>query len=178
MKNIYKKETINQKQKRLLSVVESVYTLNLNSKSRKKDYVSARVSYIHILRGLGLTYSYIGRLLNKNHATIIHGSKLFSKYYEFDSKFCKSHNKIVNKYEKGGVEYFDIEYLKLESQVKVLKSRIKELDSQNTYLISKLKDMEEYNKKNESMHKLINHKVTPKTEKEIQLKLNRFLNGI
>ena len=71
METTHKIETVFEKQKRLLSVVESVYNLDLKSKCRETKYVSARISYSYILRGLGLGWTFIGSTLNKTHSTII-----------------------------------------------------------------------------------------------------------
>jgi len=178
MEQGYRKETVFEKQKRLLSIVESVYNLDLTKNSRKRDYVSARISYCHILRDVGLGFVYIGKTVNKHYSTMIHNVKSFDTYMRFDERFEEFHSRIVDKFERGSVDYFDVKQLELESQVNLLNLRIKELDSQNANLISKLESIEEYNKKNESMHRLINQKVTPETENEIEFKLNRFFNGL
>mgnify|MGYP001212597156 FL=1 len=178
METGFREETIIEKRDRLLSVVESVYNLDLKSKSRKKEYVAARISYCVILRDLGFGYANIGDFVGKVHATIIYYYNLFEIYKMSDVRFKSFHEKILYKFHKDDITVFDIEKIKLEKEVNVMSLRIKELDSQNTDLISKIKDMEEYNKKNESMHRLINHKITPKNKIEIELNLIRFFNGL
>ena len=178
METGFREETIIEKRDRLLSVVESVYNLDLKSKSRKKEYVAARISYCVILRDLGFGYANIGDFVGKVHATIIYYYNLFEIYKMSDVRFKSFHEKILYQFHKDDVTIFDVEKLELESKVNILNLRVKELDSHNANLTSKLERIEEYNKKNESMHRLINQKVTPATEKEIELKLNRFFNGL
>ncbi len=178
MKTGFREETILEKSDRLLSIVESVYSLDLKIKSRKREYVSARISYCVMLRDLGFGYAKIGKIVGKCHATIIYYYNLFDAYEKTDNRFRKFHEKILYQFHKDDVTIFDVEKLELESKVNILNLRVKELDSHNANLTYKLERIEEYNKKNESMHRLINQKVTPETEKEIELKLNRFFNGL
>tara|TARA_R110000796_G_scaffold184790_1_gene301341 strand:+ start:415 stop:951 length:537 start_codon:yes stop_codon:yes gene_type:complete len=178
METTHKIETVFEKQKRLLSVVESVYNLDLKSKCRETKYVSARISYSYILRGLGLGWTFIGSTLNKTHSTIINNINKFDTYMRFEPTFKAFHKTILDKFERGSVDYFDIKQLDTESEIKTLKLKIKELDLHNSTLTYKIENIEDFNKSNESIHRLINQRVTPDKEKEVELKLNRILNGL
>jgi len=53
-------------------------------KSREQNIISARFAAFYALKMiLHLTYSDIGRLFNRNHATIIHGIRTFEDRAEF-----------------------------------------------------------------------------------------------
>lgn len=171
-------ETPTNKSDRLISIIESVYNLDLKTRSRERKYIGARISYSYILRGLGFGWTYIGLTINRTHATIINNVKQFDTYMKFDPNFKELHEIIADKFDIDDVIIFDSKMLELENQVSTLNLKVKELDSQNSIANFELKNLKEFSKKNKSMHQLINHKVKPETEKEIEFKLKRILNGI
>lgn len=174
----YREETPINKSDRLISIIESVYNLDLKARSRERKYVGARISYSHILRDLGFGWTFIGRTINRNHATIINSVKQFETYMRFDPNFKELHKIIADKFDIDDVIIFDSKVLELENEVNTLNLKIKELDSQNSIASLELNKLKEFSNKNKSLHQLINHKVKPETEKEIEIKLRRFLNGI
>lgn len=178
MKPGFREETKIEICDRLLSVVESVYRLDLKTKSRDRRFVSARISYSMILRDLNFGYSYIGSVIGKHHSTIIYYCNFFDSYKRSDRIFKEMHEEILYKFQKNDVTIFDIKQLDLEKQINILNLRIKELDLHNSNLELELENLKEYNKKNEIIHRLVNHKVKPEKEKEVELKLKRILNGL
>lgn len=73
----------------------------LTQKSRQRDYVQARCIYTALgLKYTDLSKSEMGRIINKNHATIIHYSKIFKNDIKFDRdleiKYLKVEKIILN----------------------------------------------------------------------------------
>ena len=64
----------------------NITSKGLISKSRKQEYVNARNVVSYVLRAqYGLPYSRIGNILGgKNHATVMHGIKVFKDLYPTD----------------------------------------------------------------------------------------------
>ena len=178
MKPEFREETKIDICDRLLSVVESVYRLDLKTRSRERKYIGARISYSYILRDLGFGWTDIGRTINRTHATIINNVKQFETYMKFDPNFKELHKIIADKFDVDDVIIFDSKMLELENQVNTLNLKVKELNSQNSIANFELKNLKEFSNKNKSIHQLINHKVKPEKEKEVELKLRRILNGI
>lgn len=57
---------------KLKKIVNEVFSVDLESKNRKRDVVDARKVYAKILREAGYRYEKIAKSINKDHSTIIH----------------------------------------------------------------------------------------------------------
>lgn len=72
------------------------FNLDLNSKSRKTEYVDARSIYYKILYDFyKLTYEEIGSTVNKNHVSILNGTSNFKYYIELDKFKREKYLKIL-----------------------------------------------------------------------------------
>ena len=175
---IVRDETKSETKVRLKAVVESVYRLDISRNNRQREYVSARISYIRIMRDVGFGVQDIGRSINKHHSSVIHNDKKFDVYYKFDKRFRKFHNIILEKFYVDEDTVIDYKVDELENDNKSLNLKIKELHSQNELLKLKVQSLENQAEKNKSLHEMINTRVKPGTENEIHSKLNRFFNGV
>ena len=81
------------------TVVEKVKQLiiqdELNSKSRERDKIYKRSYLYAILREEGWNLSKIGRLFNRDHATVINGLRCYDNYYGND----KIYHRYIKHYE-------------------------------------------------------------------------------
>ena len=83
----------------LIEIVNGVYDVNIRHKSRKRNIIDARTVFYHLLYNEGYSLTNIGRAINKNHATVINGLKLFEIILKTDIQFntnynvCKAHFK-------------------------------------------------------------------------------------
>jgi len=70
---------------------------SLSSKTRIRNVVEARFVLFYILHKIqGLTSPEVGKLFNKNHATVLHGCTTISGFIEFDKKFEEKVSKLIN----------------------------------------------------------------------------------
>jgi len=60
-----------------MRVDELINEYDLTSKSRKQDYIWNRSAVYNFLHLCNYSLTEIGRMLDKNHATVIHGLKLY-----------------------------------------------------------------------------------------------------
>jgi hypothetical protein len=65
-------------------VKELIQRDNLDSKDRHRDLIYKRSYLYAILRDEGWNFSQIGRLLNRNHATVINGLKIHDQFFGKD----------------------------------------------------------------------------------------------
>lgn len=72
------------------------FNLNLNSKSRKTEYIDARSIYYKILYDFyKLTYEEIGETVDKTHASILNAISNFTYYIERDNIKKEKYLKIL-----------------------------------------------------------------------------------
>jgi Bacterial dnaA protein helix-turn-helix len=78
--------------------VFGVTILDILSKKRNREIVNARHCIIFILRNkYRLSYSEIGRLMNRDHTSIMYAIDVFEKYMANDDDIRESFNKVYDK---------------------------------------------------------------------------------
>ena len=70
-------------------IKEIIQEYDLASKSRDRDKVYHRAYFYSLLREEGWHLSKIGRLFNRNHATIINALKIHDNYYGKDKIYMR-----------------------------------------------------------------------------------------
>jgi len=88
-------------------IKELIQRDNLNSKDRHRDLIYKRSYLYSILREEGWHLSKIGRLFNRNHATVINALNLHDNYFGKD----KIYDRMIKEYLTiFGKEITDIDY--------------------------------------------------------------------
>ena len=69
-------------------LVEKELQLNLDKKTRKREYVFARAVYYRLCHEFTkISLTAIGKNINKDHATVIHGLKIFKSFELFPNMY-------------------------------------------------------------------------------------------
>jgi len=137
----------------LLDLVVDAYKLDIFKKCRKSKYILARITYAQLLKNRGHGASSIGRIMNKNHATILNYFKSFDWFYKTDSIFFAYYNAIEEKMREDFLQQQELNEIELKKELillqkennslylanKELKKEIEELkNSKVMYLESKM----------------------------------------
>jgi transcriptional/translational regulatory protein YebC/TACO1 len=137
----------------LLDLVIDAYKIDIFKKCRKTKYILARITYAQLLKNRGHGASSIGRIMNKNHATILNYFKSFEWFYKTNSIFFAYYNAIEDKMREDFLEQKELNEIELKKELillqkqnnslylanKELKKQIEELkDSKVMYLESKM----------------------------------------
>lgn len=168
------KETI----KHIIDLVNQETGLDIFRETRRREYVDARTFAVKLLRSeLGITTVHIGKLFNKNHATIIHGLKLFDDLYETDNDFKTTYQRIYQKFKlQEPVPVLDEADEKIKKLQNLYDNKIKVLNLENSQLKS-LKYQNESHPYND-IREMIYSRLDPKYKKEFKKVVNTMLNGI
>ncbi len=108
----------------LKTIIREEINIDLNNKDtlkcRDRDFVEARGIYYKLLRKYtNMTYLKIGKTVNKDHATVLYGSKVFKYWLEQDEELLNTYTKIKNRFTKYlGYEKLD---RKLENNLEALR---------------------------------------------------------
>lgn len=73
----------------LKQIVNDIFFVDIDNKTRKRDLVDARKAYSKILRDAGFSYQHIGDSIGKDHATIIHYIKTIDGLLKYEPVFQK-----------------------------------------------------------------------------------------
>jgi|TARA_R100000482_G_scaffold124922_1_gene79929 hypothetical protein len=114
--------------KNIKKIVEEETGYDLLNKSRKQELVYARAMYYKLCREYSLnSLQTIARSVNKNHATVLHGIKLFDNWIcKHDKRYSKIYKNIDEKIEykfKRESRYKNKEYYKDKYREKLLELR-------------------------------------------------------
>jgi hypothetical protein len=167
-----------EKQNNLKKIINIVYELDLMESTRARRHVDARSIFSKVMFDEGYGYTDIGRILNKNHASIIHAVRSANWLIENVKDFQKNYLEIIQAYNS------DINILDMKNEIE-LKNSIISLNSQINLLHlenMRLKKENELIKNNESkfgiLHNLVNERTKEKDIPVVHRKLNTIYNGL
>ncbi len=82
---------------KLKEIILEEFDIDIDSNSRERSVVEARMIYGKILRNHGWTMSRIGKTINRNHATIVHYMKKYDDSLKYNKHYDLEHRyDIVN----------------------------------------------------------------------------------
>ena len=161
--------------KSLVITINSLLSVDIRKRTRKREYVEARCIYFKMARDMhGATYDSIGRAIGLNHSTVIHGERTADDLIKVDKAFLEKY-KIVKDYFgsfDSASEYKS--YLEILSENELLGNKVNELSLQ-------LELIEHQAKKYHEFDKILDRIVQQVPSKKILMfeqKLNRFMNGL
>lgn len=89
---------INVKLESLLTLVCSKLGVTMEDAKgsiRDAEIVRARQIYCYLAKEMGYTYKKIGAIINRDHATVIHGCKVVSNR-QFDFRILADYNRVID----------------------------------------------------------------------------------
>lgn len=84
----------------ILKQVNDSLEIDINTSTRKRDFVQGRFLFMKLAKELNprVSYSKIGQVLKKNHATVMHGIKTMDDIIKFkqDKELINTYNEMYN----------------------------------------------------------------------------------
>jgi hypothetical protein len=110
----------------LVKIIKKHCKADPTKDTRLRKVIEARaIGYKVVQKTHNMSKSEIGRLFKKNHATIIHGLKVFKDLYETEPFFKFNYNMVLAEYQET-IGDVDDEFESLHIENNVLKRRIEE----------------------------------------------------
>ncbi len=124
----------------ILKLVEKETNLDVTKKTRKREYVYARSVYFKICREKTLaSFREIGELVGRDHASVIHGIKVFDvlevmkeeRWLQVYKSISREVEFSVLNYLKANhvEEYHKLKYKRLKTKYNFLLTRLRQVDS-------------------------------------------------
>lgn len=158
-----------QEMNELKQIVQDMFRIDIDTKSRIRDAVDARMVFSRILRERGHQWSTIGRYLSKDHSTIIHLFQQSTNILPLDQRLMGMYMKCKEKFMQNK-----------EEDAVVNKDELDFMKNQINILISENQKLEKYAAKCrrlDSIINLINSRTEVGKEKEIEKRINEMFNG-
>lgn len=167
--------SINQDAELIVNIIEENLDIDIFEKCRRKDYVSARLICAKLLYEKGYTYKAIGRIMKKDHSSIIYYVRslnnlilqdevLKNKYNICKGIFLKEHEELLHKINRN--HYRD--------EINLLKKQLKNV-SRN---INRLSPFYEKYKRLEEILLLVNERTEEGNEYLVKKRINAMFNTI
>lgn len=86
------KEEIKNK---ILNTIQKVTGVDITTKTRKYEFIEARMIYYKLLRDRGYSLQEIGDTLDKNHATVLHGINVFNDIKDYDKDLMEKYSAAI-----------------------------------------------------------------------------------
>jgi chromosomal replication initiation ATPase DnaA len=83
---------------KIISEEQSVSVEDILSKTRHREVVNGRQLFCYIMRErFGFPYAKIGRLIKRNHATILHSNRVHMNNYQFDKDYKSMCDRVIRR---------------------------------------------------------------------------------
>tara|TARA_R110002012_G_scaffold11908_3_gene53315 strand:+ start:2073 stop:2597 length:525 start_codon:yes stop_codon:yes gene_type:complete len=162
------------------NLVNTVSGVNVDSRFKTDELVKARAMCYKIMRDdCFMTYTFIAKSFNKNHATIIHALKEFEWMIKFDKNMERMFVNIMNKWRQERADYEELSPFELKKQLNNLAEQNKMLNLSLINVQEQCEEVAKFTKKYSKIVSLIEKRNLPEQKlKEVETKLNHVLNGL
>ena len=118
------------------SIVNNICNINIDNPSRKRELVEGRIIYSKLMRSAGHPVVKIGRSIKKDHATVLHYSKIFDfllktvRPFRLNYERCSSlfFNNLDTVRQDDFVDY-KAEYMLYKEEVERMKSIVEKAEA-------------------------------------------------
>lgn len=136
-------------------IVDNYFEINLKRNTRKRQYVEARAVFYKLCREFTkLSLEEIGKQVNRDHASVLHGIRSLNNWIEYDNRIKNNLRILRNK-----VRHFEDEkdnVIELDESIVLkyvqLKEQVKEQDEIINDLRNSLKDITEKHERREKFY--------------------------
>ena len=165
----------------LISIVNSIFNVDIKKKCRKQQVIDARCVFFKILFDFKYSKTDIAAVLGMHHATIIHSLSMMPIYIQHDSFLKDRYEKCKKDFKKNiGDVYTPIVVDRLTHE-DILRSRLVTIKNDNEALKKEIKSLHSTIKEfgeYASLIRIIKDRVHKNNVDEFKRNLHRIANGI
>ena len=163
----------------LKKIINHKFGVDINTNTRKRDFVNARLVYAKILRERGYTFESIARSINRDHATIIYYVRCAMHIFIQDRFLEKKYNECKGLFfgnidPNASVSNEEI----LSEGVNALLQQINDLTAENTVLKYEIDERVKRFKRVNKIINLIEERTHYGREELVEKKIREMFNGL
>lgn len=159
--------------RRLADICQLVFDTDVFTHCRERNFVDARIVFSALLKEQGMGPSAIGRILDRNHATILHYFRKFEGLLETDKVFRKQYVTCREQYVGDDPIFY---YSAPELRKKFVELR-EELEQTRAKLDSAREQMK-YDRRLQPILDIVRIRTKKGDEEEAANRINRVYNGL
>jgi len=159
---------------KLKDIIGIIFGVDIDKKTRRVPYPSARAVFTKVLLSIGYGYTEIGRFLDKNHATIIHYNNQIDTLIQHDQQLRMKYEEVIKNF---GIEENPIHKmsdLELKKEVIALKSQNKKLYLEKELIMSRVQKEIYF----QDVLDLIKERIGKTDKEKVKKVLTRYFNGV
>jgi hypothetical protein len=164
---------------RLMNIVSSTIGVDILKNTRERRHVTARAIFYKIYKDLeGWTLADIGRMFDKDHATVLHGIKSIESYMETEPELTLLYNRCLNLYKKEATIDEEISREELVNKISQLDTKIVDMNSYIADLKGQIEDLKGGSDAFSELYEVIRMHTPVKKVDEARKKIRAVLNGL
>ena len=159
---------------KLKDIIGVVFGVDVEEKSRRMPHPSARAVFSKILTSRGYNLSEIGRMLDKNHATIIHYNNALEADIQTNQQLRIKYQEVQDMFAQDVDPIHKLSILELKKEVISLRKQNKKLYLEKEAMITEVEKDQRY----VDIFELIRDRIGSRDKNELKNHLIRYFNGI
>jgi hypothetical protein len=164
---------------KLIGIVSSIVGVDILKNTRERRHVTGRAIFYKIYKDLeGWTLSDIGRMFDKNHATVLHNISTIEAYMETEPELASLYNRCLSLYKGEPTIEDSISREELVNKVSQLDTRIVDLNAYIADLKGQIEDLKGGSDAFSELYEVVRMHTPAKKIDEARKKIRAVLNGL
>lgn len=164
---------------KLIGIVSSIVGVDILKNTRERRHVTGRAIFYKIYKDLeGWTLSDIGRIFDKNHATVLHNISTIEAYMETEPELASLYNRCLSLYKGEPTIEDSISREELVNKVSQLDTRIVDLNAYIADLKGQIEDLKGGSDAFSELYEVVRMHTPAKKIDEARKKIRAVLNGL
>ena len=164
---------------KLIGIVSSIVGVDILKNTRERRHVTGRAIFYKIYKDLeGWTLSDIGRIFDKNHATVLHNISTIEAYMETEPELASLYNRCLSLYKGEPTIEDSISREELVNKVSQLDTKIVDLNAYIADLKGQIEDLKGGSDAFSELYEVVRMHAPVKKIDEARKKIRAVLNGL
>jgi hypothetical protein len=164
---------------KLIGIVSSIVGVDILKNTRERRHVTGRAIFYKIYKDLeGWTLSDIGRMFDKNHATVLHNISTIEAYMETEPELASLYNRCLSLYKGEPTIEDSISREELVNKVSQLDTKIVDLNAYIADLKGQIEDLKGGSDAFSELYEVVRMHTPAKKIDEARKKIRAVLNGL
>ncbi len=160
----------------LAEIVSHVFQADVFENRRLRPNVNARMVFSKILLDRGVTLTELGRILNKNHATIFHYNKKISFFLEHDFVLRQKYLRCIDEYDSQSRH--TVTKTKLLDELYKLRQELNEVKDLYKMVTLQNRETSRYDERLMGIYNVVRDRTSIGKEMEMESRIKRLYNTV
>lgn len=162
----------------LINIINLFFDIDMTDKNRKRKYIIARMIYAKLLKEKGYTLVYIGKVIGKDHATIIHYLDIIDWDLKNDFDIREAFNKIKALFYKDYDPILTLDEHQLKNKIFSMKNELYNISLEKEFLRKNYEALKDEEVRLLPILKMVRERTMKGKEHIVIRKLNALFNSI